>query len=80
LPEHTGQYLIARSDIDLGYPVYPDDELGRAHHRCKAWGLFEVVSEPDGEWWPELVPGARGLTLDEAQELAERMGVRSLLG
>ena len=77
-PRQTGEHLIARCDIDLGYPIYPDDELGRDHHGCPVWGLFAVVSEADGDWWPELVVGG-GMTLAEARMLAEEMGV-TLLG
>jgi hypothetical protein len=75
----TGEHLIAMVGTDLGYPVYPDDELGRPHHGCKVWALFAVCSDSDGEWWPELVPGTAGLTLAEVQELAATMRITRLL-
>jgi len=46
------------------------------HHVCRVWGVFAVMSE-DGDWWPELVTG--GMTLAQARNLAEEMGVSRLL-
>jgi hypothetical protein len=75
--EPSGEYLVARSDIDIGRPVYADEHLGSGWHDCEVWGLFEVLSYPDGDWRPELVTG--GMILAQARNLAEEMGVSRLL-
>jgi hypothetical protein len=77
LDDEPRECVIARSDVDYGTAIYPAHELGREHHGCKVWGLFAVVSEADGDWWPELVAG--GMTLDQARNLAEDKDVSRLL-
>jgi hypothetical protein len=72
----TLELLIARSDLDLGYPVYPEDELGREHHGCPVWGVGRVVAEESGEWSPQWT--ITGLTLAEAREVGDRLPSRIL--